>query len=210
VGTLSRTHKVFDLPIVARKGDRLDIVVENQGRRSFNPTKEFKGLLENVKLGSLIVENWNHYRLYSNWTKTLSLIQNHLRSIQTSNVEVVHPIRRQPHFYAAEFQLPNDAKLPLDSFLRLEGWSKGVAFINGFNLGRYWNNGPQLTLYTPYSLFKPYPQQNLLVVFELEESPITDLRSSHKSPNVQFIGRQIINGTTPTNTFVKMDKIINY
>ena len=32
-----------------------------------------------------------------------------------------------------------------DTFLRLDGWSKGVAFINGFNLGRYWPvMGPQV------------------------------------------------------------------
>lgn len=27
---------------------------------------------------------------------------------------------------------------PLDTFLNLPGWHKGVAFLNGFNLGRYW------------------------------------------------------------------------
>lgn len=33
-----------------------------------------------------------------------------------------------------------------DSFLRLDGWTKGVAFVNGFNLGRYWPvMGPQVT-----------------------------------------------------------------
>jgi len=29
----------------------------------------------------------------------------------------------------------------------MEGWGKGVAFVNGFNLGRYWNAGPTKTLY---------------------------------------------------------------
>lgn len=31
----------------------------------------------------------------------------------------------------------------------LKGWEKGVVFINGQNLGRYWNIGPQETLYLP-------------------------------------------------------------
>lgn len=30
-----------------------------------------------------------------------------------------------------------------------QGWSKGVVFINGKNLGRYWSIGPQQTLYVP-------------------------------------------------------------
>ena len=38
---------------------------------------------------------------------------------------------------------------PKDSFLYMKGWTKGVVFINGHNLGRYWNLGPQETLYLP-------------------------------------------------------------
>ncbi len=30
-----------------------------------------------------------------------------------------------------------------------QGWEKGVVFINGLNLGRYWSIGPQQTLYLP-------------------------------------------------------------
>lgn len=33
--------------------------------------------------------------------------------------------------------------------LCLKGWEKGVVFVNGYNLGRYWNIGPQETLYLP-------------------------------------------------------------
>ena len=34
----------------------------------------------------------------------------------------------------------------LDTFLRLPGWRKGIAWVNGFNLGRYWPMaGPQVT-----------------------------------------------------------------
>lgn len=30
-----------------------------------------------------------------------------------------------------------------------QGWAKGVVFINGLNLGRYWSIGPQQALYLP-------------------------------------------------------------
>ena len=35
-----------------------------------------------------------------------------------------------------------------------QGWKKGVVFINGFNLGRYWHVGPQRTLYIPAPLMR--------------------------------------------------------
>lgn len=36
----------------------------------------------------------------------------------------------------------------------MQGWSKGVVFLNGVNLGRYWKKGPQKTLYVPAPLLK--------------------------------------------------------
>lgn len=36
-----------------------------------------------------------------------------------------------------------------------QGWTKGNVFVNGFNLGRYWNEGPQKTLYVPAPILKP-------------------------------------------------------
>ncbi len=39
-----------------------------------------------------------------------------------------------------------------DTFLKLDGWSKGNVWINGFDIGRYWNIEPQRTLYVPGAL----------------------------------------------------------
>ena len=44
---------------------------------------------------------------------------------------------------------------------------KGVAWINGFNLGRYWPAvGPQMTLYVPKFLLKQNPDVNNIILFE--------------------------------------------
>jgi len=43
---------------------------------------------------------------------------------------------------------------PEDTFLDMRGWHKGVVFINGFNIGRYWKVGPQRTLYIPAPILK--------------------------------------------------------
>lgn len=41
-----------------------------------------------------------------------------------------------------------------DTFLDMSGWGKGIVFVNGFNLGRYWSVGPQQTLYVPGPFLK--------------------------------------------------------
>ncbi|MBZ3872266.1 Beta-galactosidase-1-like protein 3 [Sciurus carolinensis] len=53
---------------------------------------------------------------------------------------------------------------PRDTFLRLPGWVSGFVFINGRNLGRYWNIGPQETLYLPGVWL--HPGNNEIILFE--------------------------------------------
>ena len=54
---------------------------------------------------------------------------------------------------------------PRDTFLRLDNWKKGNVFVNGFNIGRYYEIGPQKTLYIPAPLLKT--GINDIYVFEL-------------------------------------------
>jgi len=53
---------------------------------------------------------------------------------------------------------------PADTFLDMSTWSKGSVFVNGFNLGRYWNVGPQQTLYVPAPILKT--GENTVIIFE--------------------------------------------
>jgi beta-galactosidase len=51
-----------------------------------------------------------------------------------------------PTFYQGTFE----AEFIADTYLAMRGWGKGMAWINGFNLGRYWETqGPQHTLFVP-------------------------------------------------------------
>ena len=62
-----------------------------------------------------------------------------------------------------------DGILP-DSFLAMPGWSKGVLFLNGFNLGWYWPQvGPQMTMYIPGPML--LDGENELILLEVEDSP---------------------------------------
>ena len=63
--------------------------------------------------------------------------------------------------YGATFDLTNVHDLYLDT----SAWGKGVAWVNGFCLGRYWSRGPQHTLYVPAPALRA--TGNELIVFEL-------------------------------------------
>ena len=69
---------------------------------------------------------------------------------------------------------------------------KGVAFLNGHNIGRYWPvMGPQITLYIPKQWFR-HDDVNTLLLFEIE--------SERKSCfQVKLTDQHILNGTVPEN-----------
>ena len=68
----------------------------------------------------------------------------------------------QPAFYAYDFTVQE----PKDTYLDLSEFGKGVAFVNGQNLGRFWNVGPTLSLYIPHSFLKE--GANRIIIFETE------------------------------------------
>ena len=65
----------------------------------------------------------------------------------------------QPAFYAYDFTVQE----PKDTYLDLSEFGKGVAFVNGQNLGRFWNVGPTLSLYIPHSYLKE--GDNRIIIF---------------------------------------------
>nr|HMN59973.1 beta-galactosidase [Anaerolinea sp.] len=82
-----------------------------------------------------------------------------------------------PDHYPAFFRGSFHVDRPADTYLALPGWTKGVAWVNGFNLGRYWKRGPQKTLYIPAPLLEA--GANEIVLFELHgaSKPEVDLRA---------------------------------
>ena len=67
-----------------------------------------------------------------------------------------------PAFYRYDFQLDHT----LDTYLDMTGFGKGVVFVNGHNLGRFWKVGPTTSLYVPHGFLKE--GANSLIVFETE------------------------------------------
>ncbi|MEN6453966.1 MAG: hypothetical protein ABFD10_06890, partial [Prolixibacteraceae bacterium] len=73
-----------------------------------------------------------------------------------------------PVLYESVFNLDK----PADTFLDMSAWGKGIVFVNGYNIGRYWKVGPQQTLYVPGCWLKK--GENRVVIFEqLNEKPQT-------------------------------------
>ena len=68
-----------------------------------------------------------------------------------------------------------------DTFLDFEGWGKGCAFLNGFNLGRYWEIGPQKRLYIPAPLLKA--GKNEIILFETD-GKVSDHISLKDEPDI--------------------------
>ena len=69
---------------------------------------------------------------------------------------------------------------PKDTFMKLDSFTKGFVTVNGFNIGRYWEIGPQKTLYVPASLLKE--GKNEIIVFEsdgIKDEPEIELCAEH-------------------------------
>lgn len=128
----------------------LEILVENMARINYGPLlKDPKGITEGVRIGNQFLFNWDIY------TIPLKDIEN----IKYGNGNK----EEYPTFYRGSFEVKEVG----DTYLDFEGWEKGVVFINGFNLGRYWKAGPQKRLYLPAPLLKE--GKNEIVVFELHK-----------------------------------------
>lgn len=132
--------------INANAGDRLTILVENMGRANFGPKMmRKKGIDGRVLLGGKIHFSWDAYPLPMD---NLSL------------VDYTCDAKESSVFYRGY----TDIDEPADTFIRLDNFTKGFVTINGFNIGRYWEIGPQKTLYIPASLLNQ--GRNEIVVFE--------------------------------------------
>lgn len=170
---------------------QLDILVENVGRINYGPSIcDPKGIVGNVTINGNILTNWQIYPI--NLANVVSNLTSLLRNEYNNNV--LDPFAADdfaPSFFHGEIP-PNPKGNASDTFLQLPGWKKGQAFVNGFNLGRYWPVvGPQETLFVPASVLSPNQQPSSLVLLELDGAPCEFPSSCF----VEFVASPSINGT---------------
>ncbi|UKA49338.1 beta-galactosidase [Arthrobacter sp. FW305-123] len=158
VGVLSR--EAGERAVVIPHGGRLQVLLEDQGRVNYGQRiGEAKGLIGPALLNGVEVVDWE---IGAVDLKSLDAFRD--AALPFPDGHAAHAGVAGPSLSFATF----DADGPGDRFLRLDGWSKGNAFINGFNLGRYWSRGPQRTLYVPGPLIRE--GANELAILELHGS----------------------------------------
>lgn len=149
-GVLERERHDETLPVHSpRAGATLDVLVENMGGVNYGPhIGDAKGLLGPVTFEGTAVRDWDCHPLCLDDPDALPF-------------EPATGTSAAPAFHHGTF----DVREPADTFLSLPGWTKGQAWVNGFHLGRYWNRGPQRTLYVPGPVLRA--GGNDLVLLEL-------------------------------------------
>ncbi|MBO5021496.1 MAG: hypothetical protein J6D52_12595 [Clostridia bacterium] len=128
------------------------------GRIGFGPDMligDRKGLLDHVYISQVggprqLLHNFEVY----------TLPMNKLDGLKFDN-----PDTNLPKFYKGTFKSPEKK----DCFIHPKGFTKGFIMVNGFLIGKYWNIGPQLSVYLPYPILK---DENELIIFD--EEPVTE------------------------------------
>ncbi|XP_055296881.1 beta-galactosidase-like [Sitodiplosis mosellana] len=171
IGVLSRENLANSLAINAGFGKMLQILVENQGRINFEIANDFKGIIGDVLLNNVTLNNWNITGFpFENATQIDELIATVDRDSEINGIKgrSFENLRSGPMVFSGTFDIDEDEIA--DTFVNPIKWGKGFIFVNGFNLGRYWPLvGPQITLYLPKELLRK--KQNSIVVVELQRAP---------------------------------------
>ncbi|CAL5327885.1 unnamed protein product [Camellia sinensis] len=138
---------------------RLLILVENMGRVNYGSfIFDRKGILSSVYLDGKILKRWKMFSVpFQNLNekqKVNPIIEIAYSEIITATAHKKLKDRsdntsKEPTFYAGYFTVDKTSQLK-DTFISFRGWGKGIAFVNEFNIGRYWPSfGPQCNLYVP-------------------------------------------------------------
>ncbi len=134
IGVMDRRNNNFKIKLPARdKPQTLDVLVEAMGHVNFGQeVHDRKGMRAPVKLGGNELLDWKVFTLPLDEKMLHGL---HFKKAQNSG----------PAFWRATVRIDQ----PGDTFLDLRSWGKGVVWVNGHCLGRYWNIGPSQTAYVP-------------------------------------------------------------
>jgi beta-galactosidase len=157
IAALDRRHNQNSVPLPARSAEaKLEVLVEAMGRVNFGKQMfDPKGI---TRKAELIADG------ATNELSGFEVFNLPLDNVELAGVkyhEVSGDVADAPAFFRGTFTMDRAA----DTFLDVRKWGKGVVWVNGHNLGRFWNIGPQQTLYCPGPWLKA--GRNQIVVLEL-------------------------------------------
>lgn len=167
IGTMERDGlRELTIPGDARQA-QLTIAVESLGRINYGPlTGEGKGIMRGVRInGRRYVHGWTHRAL-----------------------PLAAPVATGAASTDGVARASIEVEMPADAWLAFPGGTKGMVWLNGFLLGRYWKVGPQETLYAPAPLWKP--GTNEIVVLDTDElgGTVEVREQPNFGPIEEFIG----------------------
>jgi beta-galactosidase len=179
IGTMDRRNadpqgNIQPVTVATSGPARLDILVANDGRVNVDHTMrtETKGVTQFVVLDGRPLSNWRVYQLP-------------MESQPTAKQFKPAQVADSPTFRRATLRLTATG----DTFLDISKLGKGAVWVNGHNLGRFWNVGPQQTLYVPGPWLKT--GSNEIMVFDM-------LSTSHEA--VAGLDHPILNGPVTDKT----------
>lgn len=164
VAVLNRVNKEYSATIDIPFNGTLEILVENMGRINYGSeiVHNNKGIISPVLINEMeITGGWNMYKLPFDKAPVVTA-------------------GKQKEGKAAIYSGTFNVTTPGDVFLDMHSWGKGIVFVNGINLGRYWQVGPQQTLYLPGCWLKKGVNQ--ITVFEQLNDKITPVIQTVATP----------------------------
>jgi hypothetical protein len=173
LGTLDRAKKedTIEIPKTDPAARTVDILVEAMGRINFSQYMiDRKGITDRVTLNAMTLMDWD--------VVSLPMDEGFLKSIEFRPAEQSFPApspgaapsARPAVFFRSAFDLADLG----DTYLDMSGWKKGVVWVNGHNLGRYWEIGPQKRLFCPAPFLKK--GRNEIIVFDLHKTVPASVR----------------------------------
>jgi beta-galactosidase len=143
----------IEIPASDVKNPVLEILVEAMGRINFaQQIIDRKGITERVTLNGMTLMNWQIYNL--------PLDRKTIYDLRSSGKN----LNRPGIIFKGSFMSMEKG----DTFIDVSNFAKGIIWINGHNLGRYWNIGPQKRLYCPDSWLKE--GLNEVIIFDLQQT----------------------------------------
>ncbi|HEY1787568.1 MAG TPA: beta-galactosidase family protein [Verrucomicrobiae bacterium] len=161
IGVMDRRSTNFVVQLPERSAsETLDIFVDTMGRVNFGSgIVDHKGIHGPVKLDGAELTGWKIYNLPLDH-KMLAHLKFQKTDGQAGN--------KSPAFWRATVKIED----PEDTFLDMRSWGKGVVWVNGHCMGRYWNIGPTQTMYVPGPWLKHGKNEIIILDLTGPEKPV--------------------------------------
>ncbi|CAI9114338.1 OLC1v1015046C1 [Oldenlandia corymbosa var. corymbosa] len=188
VGTIARwSNRPIHLPhSKCASHPKIYILVENMGRVNYGRYMfDRKGILSPVYVDGRPIYKWKMFSIPfpnlnegQNTNVLPDVYSNFFEASSHWILKHKNWVSLEPTLYRGQFTIDQVR----DTYISFNGWSKGVAFVNGFNIGRYWPSvGPQCSLYVPAPILQE--GENILVMLELESASNDPYVSSNDQPD---------------------------